>query len=216
MPTEAAAETGRWTTCHWHVAAPEGEPSLASPFGGAGARWAPFCDRSQLPLRSALNGRHRRPAPEPAGETVSSLQAMTERAALKKGGLSKGGGIASPFGIRLYNFLPLPCRWAILFCTVSAWEGAGGGHRKASLQAGGTVGIGRLWNACLKSWSAKRRGIFTASPATDPRAGARAGRRGGGGSQESGPRGWREGQELSVSRPQNRKKPTLCRWAFSF
>ena len=62
-----AGSVGRWTTCHRHVAAPEGEPSLASPYGGAGARWAPFCDRSQLPLRSTLNGRHRRPAPPGEG-----------------------------------------------------------------------------------------------------------------------------------------------------
>ena len=32
-------------------------------------RWRSAANRSQLPLRSALNGRHRRPAPEPAGET---------------------------------------------------------------------------------------------------------------------------------------------------
>ena len=37
-PTDAAAETGRWATSHRDVAAPEGEPSLASPFGG---RWCP-------------------------------------------------------------------------------------------------------------------------------------------------------------------------------
>src|SRR5699024_5120065 len=61
------------------------------PKGVAAPQWGASSDRSQLPLRSALNGRHRRPAPEPAGETVSSLQAMTERAALIKGGLSKGG-----------------------------------------------------------------------------------------------------------------------------
>ena len=32
-------------------------------------RWRSAANRSQLPLRSALNGRHWRPAPEPAGET---------------------------------------------------------------------------------------------------------------------------------------------------
>ena len=32
-------------------------------------QWRSAANRSQLPLRSALNGRHRRPAPEPAGET---------------------------------------------------------------------------------------------------------------------------------------------------
>ena len=32
-------------------------------------------------------------------------------------------GAATPFGIKLYYFLPLPCRQAILFYTVSAWEG---------------------------------------------------------------------------------------------
>ena len=38
-------------------------------------RWRSAANRSQLPLRSALNGRHRRPAPEPAGETgVGSTQ----------------------------------------------------------------------------------------------------------------------------------------------
>ena len=34
----AAASVGRWATSHRDVAAPEGEPSLASPFGG---RWCP-------------------------------------------------------------------------------------------------------------------------------------------------------------------------------
>ena len=33
-PTDAAAETGRWATSHRDVAAPKGEPSLASPLGG--------------------------------------------------------------------------------------------------------------------------------------------------------------------------------------
>ena len=35
-PTDAAAETGRWATSHRDVAAPKGEPSLASPLGGGG------------------------------------------------------------------------------------------------------------------------------------------------------------------------------------
>ena len=52
-PTDAAAETGRWATSHRDVAAPKGEPSLASPFGG---RWCPVGTVQRLT--------------EPAGESV--------------------------------------------------------------------------------------------------------------------------------------------------
>ena len=37
--------------------------------GVAACRWHASSDRSQLPLRSALNGRHWRPAPDAAAET---------------------------------------------------------------------------------------------------------------------------------------------------
>ena len=43
------------------------------------------------------------------------------------------------------------------------------------------MGFAKLWETRLKSRSAKRRGIFTASPATDPRAGTRRQARPGGG-----------------------------------
>ena len=108
---------------------------------------------------------------------------------VKSGGVSKGETVVSPFGIRLYKTVPLPCQKATLFCTVSAWEGAGGGNHKASPQAGETRGwalqippmpqarMGGYrpdWvNRFIKSRRAKPRGIFTASPATDPRAGTR-------------------------------------------
>ena len=61
-PTDAAAETGRWATSHRDVAAPKGEPSLASPFGG---RWCPVGTVQRLT--------------EPAGESGLAL-ARTERA----------------------------------------------------------------------------------------------------------------------------------------
>ena len=49
-PTDAAAETGRWATSHRDVAAPRGEPSLASPFGG---RWCPVGTVQRRPSRQA-------------------------------------------------------------------------------------------------------------------------------------------------------------------
>ena len=62
-PTDAAAETGRWATSPpGLVAAPKGEPSLASPFGG---RWCPVGTVQRLT--------------EPAGESGLAL-ARTERA----------------------------------------------------------------------------------------------------------------------------------------
>ena len=56
---------------------------------------------------------------------------MTERADLKKGGLSKGGADAPPFGMRLSLYLPLPCRKVI------------------SLRRCWRMGGGRGW-ACIK------------------------------------------------------------------
>ena len=70
--------------------------------------------------------------------------ALTERASLKLGGFSKGGALAPPFGIKLYNCYPLPCRQAILLRTVSAWEGAGGGHRSSRARLWVRPGVGRL------------------------------------------------------------------------
>ena len=58
----AAASVGRWATSHRDVAAPKGEPSLASPFGG---RWCPVGTVQRLT--------------EPAGESGLAL-ARTERA----------------------------------------------------------------------------------------------------------------------------------------
>ena len=62
-PTDAAAETGRWATSHRDVAAPKGEPSLASPFGG---RWCPVGTVQRRPSRQARvpskGGRRGQPA----------------------------------------------------------------------------------------------------------------------------------------------------------
>ena len=57
-PTDAAAETGRWATSHRDVAAPEGEPSLASPFGG---RWCPVGTVQRLVSAAASVGDGRSP-----------------------------------------------------------------------------------------------------------------------------------------------------------
>ena len=61
----AAASVGRWATSHRDVAAPKGEPSLASPFGG---RWCPVGTVQRLT--------------EPAGESGLAL-ARTERASCR-------------------------------------------------------------------------------------------------------------------------------------
>ena len=73
--------------------------------GVAACRWHAFSDRSQLPLRSALNGRHWRPAPEPAGET------------------------AMPPPLELDYIIPSPSRTARekIIAFVPLREGAGGG-----------------------------------------------------------------------------------------
>ena len=57
-PTDAAAETGRWATSHRDVAAPKGEPSLASPFGG---RWCPVGTVQRLVSAAASVGDGRSP-----------------------------------------------------------------------------------------------------------------------------------------------------------
>ena len=64
------------------------------------------------------------------GQTWLSLReswqrtALTERAPLM--GIHKGGGTASPFGIKLYIVLPLPRQRG---CIYRFCEGAGGGER---------------------------------------------------------------------------------------
>ena len=63
--------------------------------------------------------------------------AVSEAESLHKWGFTKGA--TAPFGIRLYNTVPLPCRKAILLCTVSAWEGAGGGYTRLP-----------LWGSCQR------------------------------------------------------------------
>ena len=57
-PTDAAAETGRWATSHRDVAAPKGEPSLASPLGG---RWCPVGTVQRLVSAAASVGDGRSP-----------------------------------------------------------------------------------------------------------------------------------------------------------
>src|SRR5699024_10387423 len=68
----AAASVGRWATSHRDVAGPEGEPSLASPFGG---RWCPVGTVQRLVSAAASVGAvcHWQTAPEPAGESVMPL-----------------------------------------------------------------------------------------------------------------------------------------------
>ena len=73
----AAASVGRWATSHRDVAAPKGEPSLASPFGG---RWCPVgtVQRSvsaaasvgagRLPLADSTRGGRRECPPREGGE----------------------------------------------------------------------------------------------------------------------------------------------------
>ena len=54
----AAASVGRWATSHRDVAAPKGEPSLASPFGG---RWCPVGTVQRLVSAAASVGDGRSP-----------------------------------------------------------------------------------------------------------------------------------------------------------
>ena len=73
----AAASVGRWATSHRDVAAPKGEPSLASPFGG---RWCPVgtVQRSvsaaesvgagRLPLADSTRAGRRECPPREGGE----------------------------------------------------------------------------------------------------------------------------------------------------
>ena len=79
----AAASVGRWATSHRDVAAPKGEPSLASPFGG---RWCPVGTVQRLtepagesaPLWGAE--RVRRPPPRTcAGLLMSTSEASCHR-----------------------------------------------------------------------------------------------------------------------------------------
>ena len=54
----AAASVGRWATSHRDVAAPKGEPSLASPLGG---RWCPVGTVQRLVSAAASVGDGRSP-----------------------------------------------------------------------------------------------------------------------------------------------------------
>ena len=98
------------------TAPPKGEPSFASPYGGAGARWAPFCaDRA---------GRQ---------DGVIAL-AMTKGVSLK-GGSQRGRRESPP--LELDYIKPSPSRTARgqTISKLSLREGAGGGFLK-TIQTG--------------------------------------------------------------------------------
>ena len=75
----AAASVGRWATSHRDVAAPKGEPSLASPFGG---RWCPVGTVQRLVSAAASVGDGRSPLGciTRAGRRECHAFGMTERA----------------------------------------------------------------------------------------------------------------------------------------
>ena len=72
------------------ASSPRGRAKSRLPLWGRRCPVGTVLRRSPLPRRSVPDAPHRGAGPEPAGETVSSLQAMTERAALKKGGSQRG------------------------------------------------------------------------------------------------------------------------------